>query len=341
MKPFFQSLLLLLILSAVPAAAYDIGGTNLLIPIAGRTPGAHGTQWRTDLVITNLEDTAVPIHVTFQPTTSSFVSRTLPANGTLVFDDVILETMMTDGTTGMLRIHSAWGDARFIARAYVYNTGNASGEYGQGITAVDVDALGPEHSLSGLVGTGGRRTNVGIANPWPSETDVILILHGTEGEILAQDARTIPALNVLQLNDIFGSLGIAPTSGASLRIYSSLGVYPYASVVRNDTGDAVFVPGSGLRVSTPELPVMCAEPAALIMPYRNEQPQEESVVILDSPDHLDYVINHLAPWHQFMILETYDEIGAFRARLTPEQIAVLRCESVVQVVRRDGLVPEP
>lgn len=332
---------LVLLATSLDVAAQDMGGANLLIPIAGRTAGAFGSQWRTDLVITNPEIDPVNVHIAFyeSATKSSFTSKVVPANGTVVLEDVIRTALATEGGMGMLRVSAGTTGARVVARAYVHNRGNPAGEFGQGVPAVPVDALSQDHVLSGIGAGSGRRTNAGVANPWPVEVDVVLTLHDRDGEILAQDARTVPPLSVWQIDDVFASLGGAPVVEASLRVHASAGVYPYASIVRNDSGDAVFVAGSGVRVAVPTPAPVCSEPAPLLHPYRGEAP-EQAVVVLRDGTPRDYVRTVLIPWHQFNVARYFEEGEAFTAALTPKQIAALRCDARVAAIRLDGAVPQ-
>jgi hypothetical protein len=341
---FARLLTITLVLSALataaPVAAHDLGGNNLIIPIVGRTPGGFGTQWRTDLVVTNLEAEPLVIYVTLHHGTYTFTALNLPAYGTLQIDDVV-GYLGRDNTSGILRVSSGGAHRRFIARAYVYNRGNPAGEFGQGVPAVPIDSLTQEHVLSGIVGLGGRRTNVGVANPWPTEADVILTMHGADGELIGQAAHTVAPLAVLQINDVFAAMGVVPEPSPSLRIHSSVSVYPYASIVRNDTGDAVFVSGSGIHLADTGPATACSEPAPIVRPYRDEPEAEESIVVLQPGTSRTYVTNTIAYRHSLTIGEYFDDVPAFRALLTQTQISTLRCESVVALIRRDGVLPNP
>ncbi|HYR29669.1 MAG TPA: hypothetical protein VEU30_14470, partial [Thermoanaerobaculia bacterium] len=50
-------------LFAAKATATDFTSHHLLVPVAGRTAGALGTQWKTDLVVTNAARTGEPVSV--------------------------------------------------------------------------------------------------------------------------------------------------------------------------------------------------------------------------------------------------------------------------------------
>jgi hypothetical protein len=47
------------------------------------------------------------------------------------------------------------------------------------------------------------------------------------------------------MNDIFGTLSTAPDEGVSFLLIADRPIYAYASIVRNDTGDAYTIMGDG------------------------------------------------------------------------------------------------
>lgn len=328
----------------MPLCGSDMGSANVLVPIAGRTDGAYGSQWRTDLVVTNLEPEAASIILTFyaSATDRSFTSMTLPAGGTLVLEDVVRTTFLRESGLGMLRVSSARVGARFVARAYIYNRGSARGEFGQSVTAVPLDALTREHVLSGITSSNGRRTNIGVANPFPVPATLILTMHGRDGQLLGTQYRTVQPSEVLQMNDAFAVFGVSPVAEASVRVTSNVGVYAYASIVRADSGDAVFVPGSGIGVGTSStVPPRCAEPASLNLARADQEPADGWIVILQPETSLDYITRTLPAQHGYTISTLLDALPAFAAELTPQQIAALRCEASVLMVEQNVVVPVP
>lgn len=341
--------LILLFAFGSPLCAMDMGGSNMLIPIAGRTAGAYGSEWRTDLVITNLQAQPAPVVLTFYASASdrSFLSTTLPGGGTLVLEDVVRTTFLRDSGLGMLRVSSAQQSARFVARAYIYNRGqrlgeSVQGEYGQGVPAVPLDALTREHVLSGVTAMNGRRTNIGVANPWLVPATLILTMHGRNGELLGTLYRTVPSSEVLQLNDAFAAFGVAPVAEASVRVRANVGVYAYASIVRADSGDAVFVPGSGINVRTSsDVAPQCAEPASLNLARAGIEPAEGWIVILQDDTPPDYITNVLPARYGFTPSTVFEAMPGFAAELTPQQIAALRCDSTVLMVEQNVVVPLP
>lgn len=343
MRP--RTFLLLVILLFIPATAHAAGlaGSNVLVPISGRTAGAFGSQWQTDLVITNLEPRAVPLVLTYYGPEGERVFTTMPlaGRGTLVLDDVLRHTFGLTSSLGMIRVSSAMTGARFTARAYVVNRGHAGGEYGQGVPAMPVDALTTEHVLSGVTATGGRRTNIGVANPWTVPATVTLTLNGADGRELGRLHRRVPALEVLQLNDVFAAFGAAPATEASVVVSSQVSVYAYASIVRNDTGDAVFVPGTGVGVSSPAVAPRCAEPASLGFAKPGQQPAEGWIVIMKPDTTIEYIRNTLPAQHGYTLMSLYESLPGFAAELTPQQLAALRCDGAVEFIEQNVVVPVP
>jgi len=343
MRPHRFLLLSILLVGTLAAQAADLGGSNLLVPISGRTTGSFGSQWQTDLVVTNLEPRPVSLVVTFYGPGDEHVFTTMPleGRGTVVLDDVLWKTLGVSSGLGMIRVSSATAGARFTARAYVVNRGHGSGEYGQGVPALPVDALTGEHVLSGVAAGAGRRTNIGIANPWPVPATAILTLHGASGQTLGTLQRLIPAYEVLQINDVFSAFGVAPAGEASVRVTSQVSVYAYASIVRNDTGDAVFVPGTGIGVRlVSDVNTRCAEPAPLGVARPGQEPSEGWIVVMKQETTLDYVRN-LPVRHGFTISSLFETLPGFHATLTPGQIAALRCDGAVQFIEQNVIVPVP
>jgi hypothetical protein len=107
----------LLVMAVAGPVLAGFGAADLIyIPVASHNPGAGGTQWRTDLYITNVDDTAVDVAIAYLPSglvSNSYVFQTrdtwlggresddfgfineeladIPVNGTVVLQDLIGE----------------------------------------------------------------------------------------------------------------------------------------------------------------------------------------------------------------------------------------------------------
>lgn len=231
------------------ARASAFTGADLLIPIAGRTTGAYGTRWQTDLFISNNSRSAIePFVVVFRRDghPDALFSSTLQPRATLVLRDAVRETFGLEHAVGTIRILAASDIARLSARARIYNTGSSNGEFGQIVQAMPPATLPREAVLAGISGLGPNRTNVGIAN---AETDLavaVLTLLDRDGRMLRGILVEVPAGGSLVLNDVFSHFGGEPLDEATIHIVASRRFYAWASIVRDDSGDADFVAASGL-----------------------------------------------------------------------------------------------
>jgi len=241
-------LLLLLVLYPGTVGALRTGGPVVVIPVAMHGPGAESTEWRTDLWISNWSSLARSIEVTYYPEGGGApMTFTVPMGirETVEIVDVVLSRFGLDNSKGLLLL-STDTDSSFEARARIYNTGNPNGEFGQFVPGIAVIWLSHQAYLPGLSGVNGNRTNAGIANPNDDDLDVQLRLTDSEGtDLVSRHTVTVPARSVVQINDVFAFMGVAPRGNAQLEMNVSSGlIYGYASVVRSGTGDAIFLFGT-------------------------------------------------------------------------------------------------
>jgi hypothetical protein len=234
-----------LLLSLVLTSAAFAG--EVLIPVVYRGGGANDTLWRSEIVVSNVSSnltaptwTTITYHGDDGQTKE--VRMPLSPKEVIAVPDATRQWFDVESGGGIVRV--TWDDApnvRIIARARIYNVG-AHGEYGQSVPGVDTSRLVTEHFLPGLSGVDGNRTNVGVSNPGTSPTLFWIELIDTSGESRGAFATSVPARSYRQFNDIFSYFQAGPLNAAMIRIVSSdAPVYAYASIVRNDTGDATFV----------------------------------------------------------------------------------------------------
>lgn len=233
----------LLTLTASSALAGEI-----LIPAVYRGAGANDTLWRTELVVSNVTEmpaapvvqTTVTLHRDNGETRE--VHLHLSPMEVLAIPDAVYEWFSVENGGGIVRV--TWdGEARIMARARVYNVGE-HGEYGQSMPGLETSRLLSHHYLTGISGVGGNRTNVGVSNPTTTDALVWIELFDTSGRSRGSIATGIPARSYRQFNDIFSYFQAGPLNAAMVRVASTnTVVYAYASIVRNDTGDATFVTG--------------------------------------------------------------------------------------------------
>lgn len=233
----------LLLTLTLTASAF---GGEIFIPATIRANGANGSVWRTEMSIANISThTPVPVQttITLHREDAEPLSITMPLSKFEVISvsDALYDWFELEDASGIIRV--TWDDAnaRIGANARIYNIGSG-GEYGQGVPAVNVGQLLSEVFLPGLSGVNGNRTNVGISNPHDLHAMVWVELIDTAGNSRGSFTTSVAPRAFLQLNDIFSRFQAGPLHGAMVRVTGvNATIYAYASVVRNDTGDATFI----------------------------------------------------------------------------------------------------
>ncbi|HEX2062462.1 MAG TPA: DUF5719 family protein [Thermoanaerobaculia bacterium] len=313
----------LLALSAASTHALEI-----VIPIAGRTPGANATLWRTDLVITNLtaEYASLPLQIEFGDAT---VETSIRVGETIELEDVIRTRFGLENAAGYLIVRAAPPDAQLFAFAEIYNE-SAAGRFGQQVPGVPRTALATESIVGGLSTAIGVRTNLGIANPNP-ETATVELHTWTENGRQPYTIITVAPMSVRQIPVLTGT---AQLDRFGVVVTASEPVAAYASVIRNDTGDATFIPAVTRRPSSDFVVTpVCENPAPLELNPSHAAPGY--IVLYRQGTDAVTTTAALAEKYDFTPLDVFEHVPAFYAELTPQMIAGLRCESVVVVVEQN------
>ena len=236
-------LLTALFVSLIPtvASAIRTGDTTVVLPIIGRFPGAGGTQWRTDVFIANPYSPTAAITVTFHVAGGAPMTTMLSVGpySTASLPDIVLNTFGLSNAAGQLLVTCS---TSIEARARIYNAGNPAGQFGQNVRL--------QAFMYGLSGINGNRVNIGVANPNGAPVTVMLRIRDKNNVLLHTESITLQAHETRQVNDIFTAYAITPQDGVQVEYDSNDAsvIYGYASEVRNDTGDAIFVFGTGPNV---------------------------------------------------------------------------------------------
>lgn len=331
-------------LCAVNLAAAGLGTHDVFVPVVARTAGASGSDWQTDLVINNVSDRnrLARILITWNGTGGMISgSAVLDPNETLTIRDVVKNMFGLESGVGIIRVTTTLPETAVTARAKIVNRGSAHGEYGQAVPGVPTDALMRKHYLAGLSGVDGHRTNVGIANPWNVDAKVTLALYEASGNSRQSFTTIVPAHSVRQWNDIFYELGAEPLDGAMVRVTADFGVYAYASVVDNQSGDAIFIPGSGIATGNELLlPTQCPNPAPVGLTPPGEQPADGWIVMFRSDVDAQAKTAELASRYGFTPRTIYEAaFKGFAATFSQEVLAAIRCEAGVTVIYQNTQVP--
>jgi hypothetical protein len=221
-------------------------GGEIFIPATYRGNGANGTVWRTEISVTNISSHPLPVTttITLHRDNAEPLSVTMPLSQREVISipDALHDWFGLDEAAGIVRV--TWDDpnARIGANARIYNINGSGGEYGQGVPSVRLDRMVSDVYLPGLSGINGNRTNVGVSNPHNQHALVWIELIDTSGLSRGAFATAIAPRSYRQFNDIFSHFQAGPLNAAMVRVSGvDHTIYAYASIVRNDTGDATYI----------------------------------------------------------------------------------------------------
>lgn len=220
---------------------------EVFIPATFRGPGAGGSQWRTEITVSNIsQGTLFPVQttITLHHADGQSQSVTMPLSHLEVISisDALHAWFDIEQGGGLVTV--SWDDAnaRITANARIYNTGGAGGEFGQGVPSVRPETLLSDAFLPGITGVNGNRTNVIVSNPHNRHVIAWVALYDTSGRARGAFTVGVPPRAYIQLNDIFTQFNVAPFGAGMVSVtgFDST-VYAAASVVRNDTGDATYI----------------------------------------------------------------------------------------------------
>ncbi|NOZ93820.1 MAG: hypothetical protein GXP47_03635 [Acidobacteria bacterium] len=235
------------VLLASPASAFNIDSDQVVVPVIAHLPGLNGTQWRTDLWIQNVYSNPADLTLTYYPSGGEPLTATvhLDSYRGAHLHDVVLETFGLDNSKGMLVVSSAQYDVE--VRARIYNTGNACGEFGQAVPGLPLGRLSRQGLLSGVSTAAGSRLSLGFANPTDHTIDIsVLVYDAVTNDQIANESVEVGAHQLVQLDKLAERWNLPALDIITIRANcrDEDVVYAYASVVRNDTGDATFIFGT-------------------------------------------------------------------------------------------------
>lgn len=326
--------LALLLVVPLSAHALDLVGREIFIPVTGRTPGAAGTMWETDLVITSHspEYGRLRVRIDFS-TAAADGTRTfevdVPSGQSVVIEDFARTRFGLQTALGTVRVSAAQPDAQIAAHAVVHNTGGTE-PLGQTVQGVPAGALQARSLIGGLLVGGGHRSNVGAANPHGEPVEVSFSApHG-----LRPVTVTVPAYGFVQMDA--STLRGLESNTLSVLVSATPPVYAYGSVIRGG-GDPQFVmPVETRATRTFAVEPACPSPARVSYALA---PAPGWIVVFDPGQDVAAVTAQLAARHGFTPLSVYAAIGlGFHAELTPQQIAALQCEPVVDYIEQNAWV---
>ncbi len=257
------------------------GHESSLVPVVAHSPGRNGTDWKTELCVSNPN----PETATFSMKLLSQVSNddggvvvqvnghateTVPSLGTWCSEDVLAGAGQQTKGALVVALQNAGGFPFGLfttSRTYTPNPDGA-GTYGQFVPALPFDKA-PVHQLvlTGLHAWGdasageGFRTNIGLVNETSDSVSQICIkVYDASGNLVGQYQdkasgnlfTSLGAYGFVQLNQILSKLDHPVNELHDFTIVISFNddsgnavtasVVAYATIVDNATGDGTFVP---------------------------------------------------------------------------------------------------
>ncbi len=222
---------------------------RLVVPAVARAEGAHGTFWRTDLVLQNALAVSQSVSLRFVPSGEGTVA---PIVRTLRLDprELRVEPDLLRGIFGLESGSGALfltpeGDGAIRATTRTY-TSSPEGSYGMGVAAVDVLAAASARfpfTFSAAIRGGGFRSNFVVADTagrGAAATLSLLCEAGVEG---VESGITAPVSGQIQLTGLSSFFGV-PASRSGAVIFQPVSGQAVAGVIAIDerTNDPTYFP---------------------------------------------------------------------------------------------------
>ena len=249
--------LVILIAAAVPAPIEAQLAADWMVPAAAHNRGSQDTFWKTDVSLHNPHEFDLPVVVQVLPSDS--VNLEVP---TLTFTIYPWETISlwdvlgpdvfdAQGTAAVIAYADPSlqcdpiEDCHFLVTSRTYTPGEGGvGEYGLTVPGAAVSSATDWISYgyaAGILNDGESfRCNAGVASWTPEWTSVRLDIQNGNGEILTSETFDVPPFGHVQRR-------LPPSgNGGSLVFYLESGpddasVFPYATVINQQTGDASYL----------------------------------------------------------------------------------------------------
>lgn len=223
---------------------------RLVLPGVGRTPGAYGSNWSTDVVLHNPLDTRQNVTVRYVPNGDSLSGTvrservvTLEPHEIRVIPDALKTLFLFETGAGAFFLTP---DEGIDATSRTYST-SAAGTYGFGMNAIDLYAAASPRfpvSFAGALQGSNYRTNVILTDVSGRGTTSALTAAGTSGSIGVSDfLLSTPALGTIQNNGLASLMGVQPSDTGAILVRPRSGE-AIASVftIDNRTNDPTYFP---------------------------------------------------------------------------------------------------
>ncbi len=247
--------------------------------------GGNGERWQSDLSIYNPGSQTATVSLGFVPgegwagaTNVLWIPRSLVAGETLSYTNILSSFFkLSKGAWGVVLVNAESMAVAPIIVSRTYNAASAeqTGTFGLSVPAMSVAAgVRPQSAaasnfLADLRHDASFRTNLTVANLKAETAEVEVIFRDAAGNVVGSPAKiTVEGRGVKQLGSVLSAApatGDAPSGGAGwsspishfsaeVKLKRGSGVYPYATVIDQGTGDSIVVAPTARPSATYRLP---------------------------------------------------------------------------------------
>lgn len=223
------------------------------IPVIGHVDGANGARFRSDLYLYNPTSQTRSIALEAMPWTGgSMLIRqfTLLPHEARTIVDVVSSLFQMEGLARLRYWSNDWGDGvRVTSRTYTVEESGAT--YGSLIPPLNnfqVAGSGDRLEIIGVSGGGSFRTNLAFVEMSPGNVSgapvgVRVTVINEQGTTIDTFTTQVPHAGGMQINDLFGSRGIAVPAAAliTVEVLDDGLVASYATLTDNITNDTTFL----------------------------------------------------------------------------------------------------
>jgi len=230
------------------------GVATLTVPSSASIHGVSGTFFHTDLWVMNLSRTnSQSVSARFrcfrgQSCSSDSRDIDLAPRATALLADVVGDFFGSPETAGAIELSYNTSLGGIAATSRTYTPSLPQPTAGAAVPAASAGAARTRALFLGLGSnardfTSGFRTNAGAYNPNGSPVAVTFELVDEGGSSLGTLTRTWEANEAFQINDLFTAVGRGDvvTTNAYLVVTSASPVFPFVTVIDNQSGDFVWV----------------------------------------------------------------------------------------------------
>ncbi len=224
---------------------------DVVLPGVAKTAGADGTQWLSEVALVNRNPHTTLVTAEYRQrggggTVSDPVQITLGSGEVRVIHDPVATLFGRDGS-GAIVLNGADGIA---ASGRTFNTGGASGTFGQLVAGLDLSGEAILRNdlkahLIGLEESPDRRTNLGLVNAGMANARARIRFFDANGNQLGLELVDVPVGEFIQLDRIFRLVTDDAVVAGRIEITLSNGrgrITGYASTIDLGTGDPVYQP---------------------------------------------------------------------------------------------------